>query len=693
MQNNDPLRIFTRSEIDKLSSDTLLKYRKEKLLLFQMTEKYTVRLNGHDVDKNTVMSIFSDLERTLEDRLFQFKVPEIQEFLSSKDLAKFHLLLKVDFYSMSPSNKASIIDAICKKINNQLAKDIIGRKIGPVNIGKIIGFVDKHLSADTNVAYSRVYTELNDYVNGFAEKYEQPFEEKHLNSTKVFPEIERILKNKFYESLAALPSLFEPIKMSFAKWCHSNVLQTAFDRTTEFRRFKKGTLSALREAMYIAANYYHPKHHRDNARMITTYLNQSNKNTASSSSGGNGCGGIGIVIGIILFLFKFAILFNKCSDNSRSSGYGYNTPRYGSPRASQKDQEAYDMIQDMVRQRERKARENRNNTSSKTSGSSTTITKSSRPQVEEEALPPPLSEIYPRGGGSVQSVKVVKDYAGTNKLSLNAKVKRIEHKEDVVEVYFSCDALPMYHQRYSALVPDEVKEKYAGKVQNAVFVFEPRGLKKASTHVSLRIDLKSKSKYPATSFGFVKKVTEQAKKMHVKKIKTADFNFKGYIQKYKIGETKSTQKTNFKIKYDKSLQQYSYSESGRAFRLIDLLVVETAEANTVSQNDFGVTRYASLVNNIKIIQDKYLRQASIYTIPNGSYCFNTGSNSKQDMFVKEGILKMYITSKGDGNTYIELAMEKSHVNYVVGEDGYIKTVQQVTYDRSTRTIERILMSR
>ncbi len=681
MQNNNPLRIFTQSEINDLSHDTLIKYRKQKLLLFQMTDKYKIKLNGHEVDKNTVIAIFEDLEKTLDSHLLQFKVPEIQTFLSSPDMSTFHLLLTVDFNSMNEVDRTSVMQNIAAKINRQLGRDIKNRKIGPNNVKWITEFTSKYLEHDLDIAYGNVYAELNDYVSYIEEEYPQPY--MYGDGTKLYEEVEKLLNGQFYDALSALPNMFEPIKISFAKWCHNNVLQKAFARTTEFRKFKNSTLVTLQKAMYIAANYFQPKHHRDNARLITSHLSGS----GSSSGGGNsGCGGIGLVLGIIIFIIKFSILFRNCGNDYDSSRYRVSS-RNTTYNASERDKQAYDDVMKMIAEKKRKVKEDR--------GSSTPVsTETSSTAVMEEDNPN-LTALYPRGGSSVQSVKVVKDYSGVSKLALNAKVKRIEHKDDVVEVYFSCDALPMYHQSYARLIPDEVKNKYAGKVQDAVFIFEPRGLSKASTHVSLKIDLVRRGKYPATSFGFVKKTTEQAKRMNVKKIKTADFKFKGNIKEYDIGETTAKKSVNFNISYDKAKKSYVYNQRGSSNKIITLDSISKVGKSYIESENLGNTRYASLVNNIKIIQDKYLRQASIYTIPESSYCLSSASTSNQTMKVysKDGILKMYITSKGDGNTYAELIMDKSQVNYIINEEGYITTVQQVTYDRSTKTIERILMTR
>jgi len=146
--------------------------------------------------------------------------------------------------------------------------------------------------------------------------------------------------------------------------------------------------------------------------------------------------------------------------------------------------------------------------------------------------------------------------------------------------------------------------------------------------------------------------------------------------------------------YDRAKQSYTYQESRSPTQLIYLDGIEDESKAIIKSKDLGETRYAALINNIKNIQTKYLRQASIYTIPRSTYSLPFGkSTTERVLKIKDGILKMYISSKGDGYTYAELKMDQSQVNFVINEDGYIQTVQQVTYDKSTGNIERIIMTR
>ena len=692
MQNTNPLRIFTKDEISNLSHNTLVKYRKQKLLLFQMTEKYTVNMNGHEVDKNTVISIFADLERTLDKHLLQYKIPELQKFLSSADLSNFRLVMDIDYNSMSSENRLSVLHSIADKINRHLGSDIKYGKIGPVNTKKITEFAYKYFIGFVDRAYDNVYNELSDHVSVIAEEYDNPFKSK--SGTALRPEVEKLLNGQLYDTLNALPHMFETIKISFSRWCH-NMLHETFDRTTEFRKFSKNNLRSLRKAMYIAANYFQPDQHRENARLVTSYL--SNSSGGSSSGGENGCSAVGIVIGIFIFIIKFSILFKDCNNSSSSrnrNNYGYSQYDRGVT-----NNEAYKEVLEALRQAEiKRNREgrSRNKSTKYNRGGKDEVVEEKGGMIEEEKIKP-LTELYPKGGKSVQSVQVIKDYQGGNKLAINAKVKRIEHKDDLVEVYFKCDALPMYHDRYGSLVPDEVKTKYAGKIQDAVFIFEPRDLRNAVTHIPLKLDLKRKTRVIATSFGYVSKKTESAKKLNIKKLKTTDFKFKGNVRTYRLGFVKGGEQQaykGFRLGYDRAKQSYTYQESRSPTQLIYLDGIEDESKAIIKSKDLGETRYAALINNIKNIQTKYLRQASIYTIPRSTYSLPFGkSTTERVLKIKDGILKMYISSKGDGYTYAELKMDQSQVNFVINEDGYIQTVQQVTYDKSTGNIERIIMTR
>lgn len=680
MQQNDLLRIFTPNEIKDLSHETLVKYRKQKLLMFQMTEKYTIELNGHEVDKNTVISIFETLELSLDSLLVQHKIPGLQSFLSCPDMSKFHLILNVDFNELSYNDKTSVLARISDKINRQLGLDIKKGKIVPSQIKWITDFYNRHLSHDFDGTYSNVYTILNEYIYDISEEYDQPFANEY--GTKLKPQIIDLINSTLYDSLSALPESFESLKISYSRWCHSNVLYEAFNRTNEFNRYDRTTLLTLQQAMFIAANYFQPKHHQDNAKLVSSYLSQNRNYSRNSGSDDSGCGGVGIVIGIFIFLIKFSILFRNCGDSSPS--YNRNSYGYSQSQDELNDFEAHKIIMEKMSEQERMQYVREGLAAERVSYNSESSSVDNQASSIEDEAKPNETLIYPAGGSSVKTIKVLKDYAGTNKLALNTEVNQIIYNDDLVEIHFSCDALPMYHENYSRLVPKSVIRKLKGNVIDAVFIFKPRGLKETSTHVSLKIDLKSKAKYPATSFGFVNKSNEQEKKLHLRKIKTKDFKFDGYIQNYKIGAVKEKRRLKFNIKFDKTQKEYSFSESGGRYQSLGRDIRNDVE-------DEKLAKYKSLVNNIKIVQDKYLRQASIYTIENSTYCINVSDINK--MIFDPGILKMYITSIGDGNTYAELKMDKSLVNYIIDEEGFIKTVQQITYDRDRKIVERILMTR
>jgi len=65
--SDNPLRIFTASQLEHISVQKLKSLKKEILLEFQFSDGSQVNLNGHLVDKNDVLDIFSKLEENLDE--------------------------------------------------------------------------------------------------------------------------------------------------------------------------------------------------------------------------------------------------------------------------------------------------------------------------------------------------------------------------------------------------------------------------------------------------------------------------------------------------------------------------------------------------------------------------------------------------------------------------------------------------
>lgn len=274
MQGISPLRIFTKDEIEDLSHETLIKYRKQKLLMFQLTDQHVIKVNENSVDKNTVLAIFNELEKTLDVHMAQYRIPQLKKFFSSKDTSAFYLILNVDFDQMEDHIRDSTIDRIAYKVNRQLGNDIKLGKIGPVNVCKISAFFNQHLGVNIDKAFSQVYTDLEDYTSTTIELFPQPFEQE--TGTVIYKEIENIINSNYAETLSSLPSSFDPVKVLFARWCHT-ITKEAFNRCRALDQFSIRTLQILKKSSNIAAVYFQTESHKANAKAITRFLNSKQK--------------------------------------------------------------------------------------------------------------------------------------------------------------------------------------------------------------------------------------------------------------------------------------------------------------------------------------------------------------------------------------------------------------------------------
>lgn len=257
MQNTDPLRIFTADEINDLSIITLPKYRKQKLLLFQLSNSYTIELNGYSLDKNTIIAIFSDLEKTLQKPKTDTQLAQLNAFIKRFELSKLHLFYNIKYESIFNTNKDDISKKIADKVSENLAKEMLNGSISPSDMILINEFASKYLYNYKKNIYDKTYTELIDYIKLLRHDVIGPFPDE--NKPKLNPRIGHIVNGSFKECLFLLPHQFEPVRKSFSSWCYKHIAMPFEKSKWKFKNLNNQDQSTLKKVNEIAEIYNKPE--------------------------------------------------------------------------------------------------------------------------------------------------------------------------------------------------------------------------------------------------------------------------------------------------------------------------------------------------------------------------------------------------------------------------------------------------
>jgi len=275
MSENNPLRIYTIDEISDLSKDTLQKYKKEKLLRFQLTDKYTIKLNGFDVDKNTIVKIFSELEHTLDENLLINSISELRSFLNSSSLFSFNAVLKFNFSDFSSLEYKFVMASIKNHIDTLLGNDIAKGNLTPFQIKHIVEFGKKNFQGFEISSFPKSYQILHSHLEKIELSFLEPFVSYHHSRKSFKPEIFNILDGQFYDCLNVLPRDMNLLVIRFARACNGLIDNEIYSHYFRPNIFTKPTLLTIKRVLYIVLNHFTVKRHEKNIYSITKYLENS----------------------------------------------------------------------------------------------------------------------------------------------------------------------------------------------------------------------------------------------------------------------------------------------------------------------------------------------------------------------------------------------------------------------------------
>lgn len=272
-----PLRIFSDEELVLLNSENLKHYKKMKLLLFQLSDKTTVSVNGYFLDKNSVISIFNTLENNLDRYLLIYRIPELNNFFNSSKLDSIKFLKNVDFSVLPADNRMFILNRVIRKVNSQLGNDIIGGKISPKTVKNIIDFVKKECSTNWYDDFAKTYRVLEAYIIDLNDIFLDPIINYHRAKLELKSKVSILLNSSFYKCLKMLPPSMQTLQYSYALSCQkllSNVLIRNFINPNNFNI---STLNTIRIAIYIVLDNIKDVNHERNLQIINNFQSRTER--------------------------------------------------------------------------------------------------------------------------------------------------------------------------------------------------------------------------------------------------------------------------------------------------------------------------------------------------------------------------------------------------------------------------------
>jgi len=285
MNEQNPLRIFTKEQLEGLYPGKLKRLKKEIMLEFQLTDQTTIVLNGMEIDKNGVLEIFEELESNLSVYLFIQEHSVLSTFLSGENLRLFtdaKLLDKIKNSAVRPQLLSKIVARLRELVTQHVEKPI--RKT-PSELGQIHSFI-QHLDPTVeDDVYANSYEHVKNHLTYLEEKFESPF---HSSSTDYFhKDLKENIDADYYRMLSSLPSGFNGLARQYGIWCN-NIVYGATNRTTQLRKFRRNDLYTLRDAARIAANVHNREGNLSIAKAIQSFVDS---NRTSSTGSGNSVDG------------------------------------------------------------------------------------------------------------------------------------------------------------------------------------------------------------------------------------------------------------------------------------------------------------------------------------------------------------------------------------------------------------------
>jgi len=653
--SDNPLRIFTASQLEHISVQKLKSLKKEILLEFQFSDGSQVNLNGHLVDKNDVLDIFSKLEENLDEYLKQDDIPALKRFFDDGNIS----FLMGGQAWIDINNLAKTDEELQRKIVRKFADITEKLCTSPINTSyenlKLIkAFIDDYSPANKQLAFSKAQSYMEDFVSECETKIEQPFASR--SGYKFKANIGKYVNLAFFKLFEALPETFEPLANRYCLWCNNKIIFEAVQRSKNLQKFPLGSLRTIQTAARIAGTRYSKDTNVDIANSISAIIQNGNTGSESSSS-------VKWVFLALFLVIKFTLIVSKCSSSNSQSAY--NNSRNST----------YNSQENTIDALVRKAQQQERRKTAKTRKRAAEI-----------------------GGDET-------DYC-------NLKLTNTVEKKDATHLYFSTDVIPGRPGQLYQLIPAETARKYKGKVRTMIMHFTVRGHK--SSTVSHKFKIESKDRSFNHQYAFVKNDTEDKKPfLSGSRVPFDDYRLSGSIQRVGL-QGKQLSKDKFTIRYNSKSKSYKVKQTATG----KTINIDKAYIKSVGKSDKTVSfkaKMAAVISNMMLLNNKHIKEASSYTVSGAkTYEIKTlgVKNGKRNLFAEtiednrnvdqvpnsfedvDIITKMAMASAQDNIAYVEAMSAYNNLKFYVDyKTGIPKGMTMTTVSADLQESERIQLWR
>ena len=639
MISYDPLRIFTDDQLQGLDHLRLKGLKREMLLEFQITNETTVKFNDIYVDKNEVLEIFEELKEKLPLHLFIHKNSLLYTFLYFGDRSILKDEKTIENIKNYHDYRIELDQKISKRLEETIQEILMNRKSTKSDLIDIDHFILKINTDFRQQVYLPAYKAMKNHLDHLEEKYTTPFIEK--TRLRFHNSLHNDVNLELYKKLAILPEIFEPLKYRYCKWCNNLIVYEALNHEGRIALFPRDSLYVLRDAAKIAANHVNSYENEQIVKTIQSHLR--GESTSSSSSGTSGWS----IFLVIFVMIKMFILIGKCSNNS-SSNSRY-TDRYGFNKTAVLSQHDRDLLK--------------------------------------------RSLIHQKNTYKAREKSVMLDFAGEKKKSITPILTKTKEFKDHTELTFKVDMLPSRNTYLNQLVPEEVIDKHRGKLWPVVFNFHMRKIKNTKFSHRVLLDLKNKKRIPPQQYQLKTPEGVEDLYLSLKTIPRAKFPLHGTIEKFDMKTEGILSGASFSIKILPSeVYQIHIKDTGEKINIPQTYIENLDSTQVIDQK----SRFAVLLNNLTMINRKYLKQGNLYTMDEVFEYTITSSDGAEanveKIMIDKGTIKFGFVSEEDNTAYVGLRSKKANIKYYADfSTGILKGMSMITTSEKNTEIESIIL--
>ena len=633
MKFTNLLRIFTDEEIDLLKSGNIDNLKKKFLLEFQLSDKTTAVFNNHEVDKNEVLYIFSEIKLNLNKYLIFTLTPEIKAFFESNDFAIFtdqKIRQTIDYSGY----KNELLTSISTHLNTLLPDLILNNKLSINALNEIISFYSGHDSY-LDVAFNNTYKSFDTWLRTLEDVFENPFLPNTyiVYKKEVHDNVKLSLRNQF----DALPQSFSALKSRYVSLVNSKIINQSVLRASNLNQYTKSSLITLRESFKIGMNESNQESYLSSISSINRSLREETYNSSSRSENQSAQKSSGLrtafsILILIITIFKFSALLSTCNTSSNYNSNNHRLPEYTMP-----SQTPYQQNIEQARSRS---------------------IKTTRP---------------PEWNQTAASIKT---------------------KSDFVELVFNVDEFPSNFNGIETIIPENIIKKYKNKFQLVKIIFKLNNFTGVETShfINLNFDVG-----PYTEYVEIPNKPNDIASVTIKKLNSQDATFIGKVSTFNKDKNIPISSYSFTLKTTKNKIKYNYKIKGQkeAEFLISQNddILQVTNNNELEKRLKALIYNVSNISGSKLSRDYTysLNKQVVFDFKKAPK--PEKSDYKAFRYVSSNI-KYYSSSKADNLLYCSTIGSESSTKYQIqNKTGEIFGVQFIITNLENYTYEKIELYR